>query len=182
MTLKYASNASKLHRKVGEVLEATSPFKGCTLQQEVPVSSLFSQYPNNRDRYDWVVPRLNLIIECHGIQHYKFQTFGEDAEIALMKWKQSLLRDERKKQIAIESGWTYIEVPYTDEKEINSAYLLERFHTEFNEEALEDTTESKPEWQQEAHSAQLDRAKKARQERYRFLKKLKEERDNDNSS
>ena len=182
MTLTFASNASKLHKKVGEVLDTTPPFQGCTLQQEVPVSNLFKNYSNNRDRYDWVIPKLNLIIECHGIQHYKFQTFGEDAEVALMKWNEGKRRDAAKKQIALENGWTYIEIPYTDEEEIDSAYLLSQYHQCFNEQEIEQEESNEPEWLEDAKARQKKLGRKARQERYRFLKRLKEERKHEGSS
>ena len=173
--MKFATNASKLHRKVGETLAQTAPFKEHTLSQEVAVSSLFPAYPNNRDRYDWVVPSLKVVIECHGIQHYKFQTFGEEAEIALMKWRDGLERDQKKKNIALEHGWSYIEIPYTDEKQINSTYLLHKFSENFNEDELKETKQEEADWKQKARVKQLDRAKKARQDNYKYLKKLKEQ-------
>lgn len=173
--MKYASNASRLHKKVGEALAATSPFKAYTLQQEVAVSSLFSEYTNNRDRYDWVVPKLKLVIECHGIQHYKFQTFGADAEKALQDWRESLRRDERKRQIAVDNGWTFIEVPYTDEKVIDGAYLFAKFNKEYNDqEPVTQEREEKSDWKTEARDKQLALGKAARARQYQYLKQLKE--------
>lgn len=159
----------------------TPPFKGATLQQEVAVSSIFSDYSSNRERYDWVVPQLKVIIECHGIQHYKFQTFGEDAEVALMRWKAAKSRDARKKEVAIENGWTYMEIPYTDEKDIDSAYLLEKFNSSFNEEEVRDTASKQPQWHVEAKAIQSEKAKLARRANYQYLKKLKEKYKYDNS-
>ena len=80
--MEYAQNASKLHRKVGEILQLTSPFSGSELRQEAIVSDIFPEYTNNRDKYDWTLPSLFVITECHGIQHYQVQTFGKEASEA----------------------------------------------------------------------------------------------------
>ena len=84
--MEFAKNASKLHIKVYEALTSNGLFKTLNLRQEVPVSELFTNYNNNRDRYDWVIPEYSLIIECHGKQHYELSTFGGDTAKAEMNF------------------------------------------------------------------------------------------------
>lgn len=132
---KYAKNASKLHKTVGEGL-SQGIFKEMTCLQEVQVSKLFPEYGNNRDRYDWIVKELNLVIEAHGSQHYKVATFGMDAEKAVMAFQSQKYRDEKKKEIALLNGWTYLEVPYTDLKKIDYEYILDKYNQHFNETPL----------------------------------------------
>lgn len=174
------SQNSSLHRKTLEVLSQTPPFTTTRVQEEVAVSDLFSSYPNNRDRYDIVLPDFKCIIECHGIQHYKAQSFGMDAGDALIEFQSLKNRDAKKKEIALLHGWTYIEIPYTDEKRLNSEYLLEAYRANLNEaEVIQDEdpydnhltalVQKAKKWFREKSRAQ-------RREQYQRLKKLKKER------
>jgi hypothetical protein len=126
---------SKLHLKIGEVLKSTPPFSGCTLRQEVSVSELFV-YPNNRDKWDWVIPDLNLIIEGMGIQHEKPQTFGATAEESLLSFNAQKIRDKKKKEAAINAGWTYLAISYKDYDLLDGSFLVDLYLKEINNKPL----------------------------------------------
>jgi hypothetical protein len=162
---------SRLHATVGEVIAITPGFVGVTLRQEVAVSELFPEYNNNRDRYDWVIPSRKVIIECHGIQHYKLQTFGADAGVAKMNFETQKRRDRDKEEIARLNGWTYLIVPYTDEKKITPDYL----HQLYSENLNQDTIEVKVQEQQPdpRHQEQLRKAREYRKQQYQKMKVIK---------
>jgi hypothetical protein len=120
-----AKNASKLHRAVGFLLTSEeSPFKHYEIRQEYPVSSVNLDYPSNRERFDWVILGLNIVIEVHGIQHYKPVCFGG---ITLDKAKRNFSRrlelDEQKQRAAEEALWAYVVVRY-DEKNLTLGKLV----------------------------------------------------------
>lgn len=178
--MEFAENASKLHKKIGEILSTTSPFEGCTLKQEVIVSSLFPSYPNNKDRYDWVIPSMFTIIEAHGIQHYKVATFGKEASEAVMDFQTQKLRDKQKEEIAILSGWTYIIIPYTDEKIVDSKYLISQYNLNYNPKSPAKKVEKEmPEWQKIKNEEAKQKSKAIRKELYR---KAKEKHDRNKKS
>ena len=163
--MEYAANASKLHKKIGEILSQTSPFKDGTLRQEVIVSELFPDFYNGRFRYDWVIPDHHTIIEAHGIQHYKVRSFGADAGDAILNFRSQKFKDSRKEEIALLNGWTYLIIPFSDEKKITSEYLLDLFITCRNPNPVK-PPEVKEDRYAVQHRAALDRAKIYRREQY----------------
>lgn len=179
--MEFAQNASKLHRKVGELLSVTSPFRGGPLRQEVVVSELFPAYPNNKDKYDWVLPDLFTIIECNGAQHYKIVKFGGTAEDAIMNFHTQQHRDSQKEEIALLNGWTYIIIPFTDEKLISSQYLVNAYTVCLNTDILIKKKETaKPDWMIAKKKEANQRAKEYRKEQYRKSRqRLKEQNKND---
>lgn len=170
--MEFALNASKLHKLVGQTLENTPGFSGSELQQEVIVSKLFPEYPNNKDRYDWVIPSRFTIIECHGIQHYKIQSFGSSADEAVMNFQTQKFRDSQKKEIALLNGWTYIEIPYTDIKKITPEYLMEAYKLSYNSSQPK---ASEPKQQSKYHIDQLEKARQYRKQQYQKMKVKKNE-------
>ena len=171
--LQFSSTASKLHQKIGETLEITSPFNAGVLKQEELVSEMFQDYTGGPERYDWVVPHLFVIIECHGIQHYKLQTFGGDAANALMNFKTQQFRDAQKREVALINGWTFIEVPYTDEKIIDSDYLLRRYHECFNPQEILVQEKFVPDWITKKKEQDKLLAKEERRKQYLIAKEFK---------
>lgn len=167
----YNKAASSLHRAVGNLLQITPPFKDTVLLQEVVVSSLFTEYPNNRDRYDWVVPNYFLVIECMGVQHESLQTFGGDAGEALMNFQTQKFRDSQKEQIAILNGWTYLAIPWTDEKVLTSTYLLELFERNLNPNPI--TEIQKPKKSDLAIQKQQEQKVKTREYRKKKYQEMK---------
>lgn len=172
--MEFAANASKLHKKVGELLSVTSPFRAGLLRQEVAVSELFPSYPNNKDRYDWVLPDLSTIIECHGKQHYSVQTFGAAAEDAIMSFQAQQFRDSQKEEIALLHGWTYVIIPYTDEKLLTSEYLIDAYTKALNPDALvKKEVGAKPDWLIAKKKEANQRAREYRKQQYQRMKELK---------
>lgn len=110
---KTAKNASKMHIHVGQLLEEIYP--GYEIRQEYRVSAVNPQFGSNREKYDWVVLGMNIVIEVHGLQHFTPIRFGgiseDQAKANFIKQK---ARDQDKKQAARNAGWAYIVVKYTD--------------------------------------------------------------------
>lgn len=175
MILQYASNASKLHRKIGEVLQKTAPFCSSTIRQEVIVSSLFKGYSNNRDRYDYVIDDCHLVIEAHGIQHYSVNSFGSKAEDAVMNFKTQQFRDNQKMEIALLNGWSYLSIPYSDEKSIDSKYLLDLYMANINTQPLIEAVKVDTSKQDLYKEQQKEKARAYRKEQYQRMKEYKKQ-------
>lgn len=165
----YRSDASQLHQKVGQSLQQ-GIFKDYKIYQEYPVFKLNPLYLNKRDRYDWVILDLKLIIEIMGQQHFIPINFGNASnEQAIDNMMNQKYRDKRKEQAAIDAGYTYIVVPFSDSAKISSGYILDLYNLSFNKETAD-------------KSILKDKRKQYRRESYRkykeFLKSKKEQRCN----
>lgn len=177
--MEFAANASNLHKKIGSILASTSPFRECKLEQEVKVKTLFPEYGNGKDGYDWVIPELHTIIEAHGKQHYKAATFGSSAENALMNFQTQKFRDNQKEEIALLNGWKYIIIPYTEEKKLDGEALIKLFNEAVcGENPTEQIVKAKPNWLLEKKEQAKLQAKQVRKEQYlrnkEFLKRKKD--------
>jgi len=122
-----AKNASKLHKRVGELLASEeSPYKHYEIRQEYHVSMVNPDYSSNREKFDWVILGLNIVIEIHGEQHYGPVCFGG---MTIDKAKRNFLRrlelDEEKKKAAEEALWAYVVVKY-NEKDLGLEELIEK--------------------------------------------------------
>ena len=71
----YYEHASKFHNHIRKIFITDSFFKQLQCFQEVPVFDLVDTYPNRHDSIDWYLDEYNLVLELHGIQHYKMQSF-----------------------------------------------------------------------------------------------------------
>lgn len=108
--LRYAANASKLHRKIGDMLVANG-YRGSLIKQEVPCKTLIDNYPNGQDRYDYVLPKLGVIIELHGEQHRSAVDFGgQGKQKAKRKLAERISKDIQKQKYAEDAGWGFIEI------------------------------------------------------------------------
>lgn len=181
----YRDNASKLHKKVGDLLREEKVFGDFEWYQEYPVNKVFDGYPDGRAKFDWVCPALRIVIECHGKQHYQVVDFGYDSvEEAIEAFNDGKKRDIEKKQAAMDANYTYMVVPYTIEKNVNGEWLQETFqlqlqeleeYTKENEERLREIEEQKKREVVEVLKAeQKEREKQVRQE-YLASEKHKEE-------
>lgn len=120
-----ARNASKLHKRIGELL-LDSQFANYELRQEYNVSKVNPDYSSNREKFDWAILSLNVVIEVHGEQHYRPVCFGgmtQDQAEKNFRHRQEL--DEEKKLAAEEACWGYVIVKYT-EKDITLDELASR--------------------------------------------------------
>ena len=145
----YRENTSALHKAVGEVLRSSTLFSGHQIYQEYPVVRINTNYSDSSHHFDWAIPGLFLVIECHGKQHYSpvdFSGKAEDGGIGALQ--DTRRRDNQKKNAAIEAGFTYIEIPYTAEKLLTEEYIWGLYQENLNEIQpkqsciLEETTES----------------------------------------
>ncbi len=123
----YRSNASKGHTAVGEILRNSNLFKNYPHYQEWPVSKIDPNWHSNREHFDWVIPMLKLVIEYHGIQHIKQNSFFH---ASVEEFEEQKARDERKKQAAISNGWTYIAI--TPDIKITDKWIYEEYKKNFN--------------------------------------------------
>lgn len=177
---EYRSNASKLHRAVGEALRAeNSPFSGFKIYQEYPVSKIYPQYPNAAHKFDWVVLDLAIIIEAHGKQHYVATSFGSGGGDLQESFRAQKDRDNAKMQAAVDAGFTYIVVSYDEEKKVTPTFLWNKYKEMYNPEPIEKSEDSPPEKLDLAHQQRLETARKYRKEQYQrqkeFLNRLKQE-------
>ena len=77
--------------------------------------------------FDNEIPELKLIIEVHGIQHYRMTDYfhNKDGQISMeeafeyQKWK-----DNFKKNYALEQGYNYLEIPYWKVKDDSYKKLI----------------------------------------------------------
>ena len=130
---EYRRSASKLHRKVGDVLRESPLFKNHEIYQEYPVCRVNPSYEDTSNHFDWVIADMFLVIECHGKQHYEVTDFtGKSEDGGIQAFKEGKQRDEAKRAAAIEAGWTYLEIPYTEEKRISEAYILDLYQENLN--------------------------------------------------
>jgi G:T-mismatch repair DNA endonuclease (very short patch repair protein) len=131
---KFADNASKLQKRIGELLVGpASPFKFYEIRQEYPVKKVNPSFKSAREKFDYVILGLNVVIELHGAQHEKVVCFGgkpkEEAEEDLRK---RILKDKQKKQAALDAEWTYVVVWYY-ESDITIEQLTERIYSNYKE-------------------------------------------------
>jgi hypothetical protein len=165
----YRSNASKLHIAVGELLRNSKFFSGYEIYQEYPVNYIWEDFHSGKEKFDWVIQGLKVVIECHGEQHYKPVDFSgklsEDQVVS--NFKDIQFRDKLKADAAAKAGYTYIEISYKDEP--TEVWLLEQIATNFSPLPAV----SKPEPSQEEkdkRKARLNKAKEYRKVRYNKLK------------
>lgn len=118
-------SASNFHNSLRTIFITDSFFKQLKCFQEVPVKDLVETYPNSYDAVDWYIDELNTIIELHGVQHYKMQSFGSTDSVYNQRknFYNIKYRDNRKKHALLEAGFLYLEIPYTDKKKLSSDYL-----------------------------------------------------------
>ena len=134
----FAKSASKLHKHIGKLLTEEPLFSNYKIRQEYPVSWVNTNFPSNREKFDWVILGLNIVIEVHGIQHYMPVPFGGiSMDEAKINFSKQLDRDIRKEKAANEAGWAFVIVKYT-EKDITSEELKNRIS-----KAMKEVTENK---------------------------------------
>lgn len=91
---------SKVLKSLGVEFQREKTFEGC--RNKLPL------------RFDFWLPKENLIIEYHGIQHYRpIKYFG-----GAPAFERRLRRDKIKREYAHSRGFNYLEIPYTQRGEI----------------------------------------------------------------
>jgi hypothetical protein len=122
---EYRASASKLHRAVGEILRNSDIFANYEIYQEYPVDRVNENYNDSSHHFDWVIPKLFLVLECHGKQHYVATAFDGDLEKASENFRSLKERDEAKKLAALRANYNYVVIPYHAEKKLTEEKLLE---------------------------------------------------------
>ena len=182
---EYRKSASKQHKLVGEILRTSEFFSQYQSFQEYPVSLVNTNYPHSREHYDWIVKELKLVIEVMGEQHFKPVQFGgitlEEAEEQFHCTK---IRDRAKKRAAIEAGWTYITINYSD-KDIMADDLINAYMKNFNPNRIviqpTDYQKKRKEFiLSDKYKEQREKFNKRKREQYRKLKAAKKESDDNN--
>lgn len=170
----YRSNASKLHKSVGEAIRSHPLLKHYKSYQEYPVSRVNPTYRNNSHKFDWVIIDLKVVIEAHGQQHYEPVCFGGiSKEEAAKRYYEQVERDLEKRRAAEDAGWTYIAVKYDDTLDVERLADI----AIANSAPLQRKT--KKSWMTED---QKERARKRRKENYQrqknYFKKLNHDKEN----
>lgn len=122
-----AKNASKMHKLVGKLLTCNeSPYKNYEIRQEYHVTMVNPDYICNREKFDWVILGLKVVIEVHGEQHYGPVCFGG---ITIDEAKRNFLKrvhlDSIKQEAAERAMWAYVVVKY-DETDLTLDKLVNR--------------------------------------------------------
>lgn len=121
-------SSSNFHLVLRKIFTTDPFFKNLKCFQEVSVSSLVESYPNNFDAVDWYIDELNLIIELHGVQHYKMQSFGSKDSYAnqVKAFNNIKYRDNRKKHALLTAGYLFLEISYKHANKLNSEYIKQK--------------------------------------------------------
>lgn len=175
MAIQYRDNASKLHRLVGDTLQNSAIFGGYEIVQEYSASLVHPRL-SPRLHFDWAIPRLRLVIECHGEQHYRPVNFGgRDYEMAVESHNETKRRDRIKREGALYAGWAYIEVPYN--AKVTEDFLYEKWLLAKQEAESYNEVVDKPVLKErsEFEKRRLELARQARKERYQRAKEWKKE-------
>ena len=123
----YRETASSLHKHIGEVLRNSPLFCHHKIYQEYPVDMIDPKV-SGRYKFDWVVLDLMLVIEVHGEQHYQPVDFGgQGADVAEASYQEIKYRDRIKKGVALDAGFSYIEVPYHEIDQVDDEYLWKKY-------------------------------------------------------
>lgn len=94
------SNASKLHKKaLGLCKEA---FPSMSIKEEMTVD-----VDGTKLFVDLYIKELGVVIECHGKQHYEYVPHFHGDKSG---FEASKTRDNNKKELLIDSGYTYLEL------------------------------------------------------------------------
>jgi hypothetical protein len=165
---EYRSNASALHKSVGDCLRDSDIFSNYQIYQEYPVQKVNPDYPVSSHHFDWCIPALFLVIECHGEQHYEPVRFGGiTEEEATSNFLHQKHRDNMKMDAAIKAGYTYLAIPYNDANQINEDYIWFSYQKLKNPEPVK---VSIPKPKPPKHEEDLQKAREARSSFYQKMK------------
>jgi len=184
----YRKNASKLHKAVGDMLAASPLLCNYRIYQEYPVNKISPYFDSGREKFDWVILDLMVVIECHGKQHYEPVRFGGiTEEEATDKYREQVIRDLKKKHAAEKAGFTYVVYRY-DEKDISASSLMAKIvavneaasnlgvcSKDRNMVSQQVREKSKPKRNKSHHEEQLKRAREYRKQQYAKRKQWQHE-------
>ena len=104
------SKSSKLHKKAKEVLDKCFPYD--RILEEVSLAGTRTFIRKGTLRADFFIPNRNLIIEVHGEQHFKFNSFHYASKLSFFKAK---ARDRDKKEWCDLNDITIVEFNFNED-------------------------------------------------------------------
>jgi hypothetical protein len=174
---EYRQNASKGHQTIGELLRTSKYFANYKTYQEYPVQVVNSQFKSGREKFDWVILDLHIVIEFHGQQHREPVCFGGiSKEEAAENFKHQKARDFAKRIAAEDAGFSYIVFWY--DEDITEDLLLERIEEAQYQTCLASRTPPAEKKQKDPkHQEQLQKAKVYRKQQYKKQKERRKKHD-----
>jgi hypothetical protein len=109
---------SKQANKIHSVLKVLFNDVEC----EVDISKISKVKSHRGIRVDFYIPSLNIVLECHGIQHEKAQSFGMSEQDAYRKFNMQLNRDSKLRQICLDFNINYEEIWYNEKVDLPFIY------------------------------------------------------------
>lgn len=164
---EYRQNASEGHQVIGNLLHSSKYFANYKIYQEYPVHTLNSAFKSGREKFDWVILDLHIVIEFHGQQHREAVRFGgisqEEAEDNLKNQK---IRDLAKRAAAEAVGFSYVVFWY--DEEITEDFLLDKIEeAQYQTCATLYTPKSTKKPKDPKHQEHLEKAREYRKQQYR---------------
>jgi len=101
---------SSLHKKAKEVLDSAFPYD--RILEEVSLPGTRTSAGGGTLRADFFIPNRNLLVEVHGEQHHKFNSFFYKNKLSFYRAK---ARDSRKKEWCELNDITLIEFNYDED-------------------------------------------------------------------
>jgi len=168
LSLSLRENASALHQAIGDVLLSSgSLFALYKVYQEYPVCRINPSYSDASHRFDWVVLDLHLVIEGHGAQHYHPVDFGGEGNLkAIDRYHDACYRDRKKEEAAVQAGYTYLAIPWTDTNKLTDNYVWGLYQRYKNTLPLIQRVSQANDY----HEEQLKKAREYRHEQYQKMK------------
>ena len=175
LTSRYRVNASVAHRAMGNMLKS-GPFANHKVYQEYPVSRVDPSWRSGREKFDWVILDLKVVIEVHGAQHREPVGFGGmSLSEAQRRFEKQIISDKAKYNAAKNAGWAYIAIHDNEIKCMTLATLYKLVtHQVLQQRAITPKVVSIP---------CADVAKEFRKKRYQMIKqwaKKQKEKHNEN--
>lgn len=160
--MKYADNASKLHRDFGDWLIENN-LSSLNVRQEVQVKSLCPSHKNALDRFDYYIEGLNVVVELNGKQHYVPTDFGGNKKNKKSNYTVRVIKDVAKAKSANDANIAYVEIAYNEN--------FDTFFDKYEEAIKEIETERKK--KKSSSFIDTEENKAYRKEMYRKSKMLK---------
>lgn len=143
----YRDNASKGHILCGEAIRNIFPLN--KVYQEYPYDKIlkagYTKYNTPRDVWnsammqeasrlhaDWVVLDIGLIIEFQGEHHYGPVGYDSDYDKAESNYMRRHYLDKKKRAIANEASFIYIEIPYFENMKDIEGLIRNKYEDELH--------------------------------------------------
>ena len=102
------------------------------LETEVGLQKITKSMLHRGIRVDFYIPSKCLLIECHGIQHFRPSSFGRSKVDTLMQFNRQQNRDDRLIRICKQFNINYEQIDYNED--VSYASLFRKFEKYLNED------------------------------------------------